>query len=96
MLPPAGIVRGAAGGIGCGMEQSGVFDGWENGRPKGGRVRLEKRRGATGAADADSLGSCGGHGGVFADKLKYGIWKDNSDICKIFTNLTVYFRFLER
>ncbi len=46
------VVAGAAGGIGCGMERSGVFDGWENGRPKGGRVRLEKRRGASGAPES--------------------------------------------
>ena len=62
MLATGRAVAGGAGGIGCGMERSGVFDGWENGRPKGGRVRLEKRRGATGAADAASLGLCGGLG----------------------------------
>lgn len=52
-------MRDGAGGVGCEMERSGVFDGWEDGRPKGGRVRLEKRRGATGAAAAASLGLCG-------------------------------------
>lgn len=46
MLATGRAVAGGAGGIGCGGERSGVFDGWENGRPKGGRVRLEKRRGA--------------------------------------------------
>ena len=62
MLATGRAVAGGAGGIGCGMERSGVFDGWENGRPKEGRVRLEKRHGATGAADAASLGLCGGLG----------------------------------
>jgi hypothetical protein len=62
MLATGRAVADGAGGIGCGMERSGVFDGWENGRPKGGRVRLEKRSGATGAADAASLGLCGGLG----------------------------------
>ena len=40
------LLRGGAGGIGWGMERSDVLAGWENGRPKGGRVRWVKRRGA--------------------------------------------------
>ena len=50
------MLRGGAGGIGCGMERSGVFDGWEDGRPKGGRVRWVKRRGAQCSSGCPQLG----------------------------------------
>lgn len=58
----AGLLRVRLAALAAEVSRGGVFDGWGYGRPKGGRVQLEKRRGATGAADAASLGLCGGLG----------------------------------
>ena len=56
LLATGRFLWGGAGGIGCGMERSGVFDGWEDGRPKGGRVRWVKRRGAQFSSGCPQLG----------------------------------------